>query len=121
MGYITFITGRGCGLTTPLKYLEEIPQNLDDHKCSFIPPKSKVEFYCDGCKSRSSSSDKKNKKNKHPSKSGKDYVLCRPGIVRRPQNLKKQLSFFDVILCITMSCQMLVEVFFKSFWPSQNI
>ena len=75
MGYITLITGRGCGLTTPLKYLEEIPQNLDDHKCSFIPPKSKVEFYCDGCKSGSSSSDTENKQTKAPSESGKDYIL----------------------------------------------
>ena len=73
------ITGRGCGLTTPLKYLEEIPQNLDDHKCSFIPPKSKVEFYCDGCKSGSSSSDTDNKQTKVPSESGKVpmYTYCK--------------------------------------------
>ena len=69
------ITGRGCGLTTPLKYLKEIPQNLDDHKCSFIPPKSKVEFYCDGCKSGSSSTDTNNKQTKAPSESGKLPIL----------------------------------------------
>ena len=46
-----YITGKGCGLTKPMKYLQEIPQNLDDHQCSFIPPKDKVSFFCDGCES----------------------------------------------------------------------
>ena len=55
-----WITGRGCGLTNPIKYLEDIPQNLDDHKCSFIPSKSKVEFYCDGCRSKSATEDDTN-------------------------------------------------------------
>ena len=39
-----FITGRGCGLSTPMKYLKDIPENLDDYKCSFIPIKTKVGF-----------------------------------------------------------------------------
>ena len=44
-----YITGRGCGLLTPLKYMKEVPENLDDNTCSFIPFKDKVDFYCDGC------------------------------------------------------------------------
>ena len=39
-----YITGRGCGLSTPMKYLKEVPQNLDDHQCSFIPNKDKIAF-----------------------------------------------------------------------------
>ena len=39
-----FITGRGCGLSTPMKYLKDIPEILDDYKCSFIPIKTKVGF-----------------------------------------------------------------------------
>ena len=31
-----FITGRGCGTTTPFKNLNYIPKNLDDFHCSFI-------------------------------------------------------------------------------------
>lgn len=31
-----FITGRGCGVTTPIKYLNYIPENLDDFECSFV-------------------------------------------------------------------------------------
>ena len=31
-----FITGRGCGVTTPIKHLNYIPENLDDFQCSFV-------------------------------------------------------------------------------------
>ena len=31
-----FITGRGCGVTTPIKYLNYIPENLDKFECSFV-------------------------------------------------------------------------------------
>ena len=34
----TFITGKGCGIQTPIKYLSEIPQNIEDHECSIIKP-----------------------------------------------------------------------------------
>ena len=46
-----FITGKGCGLSTPLRYLKVIPQNLDDHKCSFIPTKDNIGFCFDGIES----------------------------------------------------------------------
>ena len=31
-----FITGEDCGKSTPLKYLNYIPENIDDFECSFI-------------------------------------------------------------------------------------
>ena len=31
-----FITGRGCGTNTPLKYMNYIPEDLDEYECSFI-------------------------------------------------------------------------------------
>ena len=31
-----FITGRGCGTTTALKYLNYLPKKLEEHQCSFI-------------------------------------------------------------------------------------
>ena len=31
-----FITGRGCGVTTQIKHLNYIPENLDDFECSFV-------------------------------------------------------------------------------------
>ena len=31
-----FITGRGCGTNTPLKYMNYIPDDLDKYECSFI-------------------------------------------------------------------------------------
>ena len=46
-----FITGRGCGLSTPMRYLKIIPQNLDDHKCSFIPTKDNIGFCSGGIES----------------------------------------------------------------------
>ena len=46
-----FITGRGCGLSTPMRYLKEIPQNLEDYECSFIPIKTNVGFCSDGIES----------------------------------------------------------------------
>ena len=45
-----YITGRGCGLLTPLKYMKEVPDNLDENTCSYIPFKDRVEFNCNGCK-----------------------------------------------------------------------
>ena len=46
-----FITGRGCGLSTPMRYLKGIPQNLEDHECSFIPKKTNIGFCSDGIES----------------------------------------------------------------------
>ena len=31
-----FITGEGCGIKSPIRYLNEVPEILEDHKCSFI-------------------------------------------------------------------------------------
>ena len=31
-----FITGRGCGGSTKIRYLTYIPENLDKHECTFI-------------------------------------------------------------------------------------
>ena len=31
-----FITGEGCGISSPIRYLNEVPEILEDHKCSFI-------------------------------------------------------------------------------------
>ena len=31
-----FITGRGCGITNPIRYLNSIPKYLQNHECSFI-------------------------------------------------------------------------------------
>ena len=31
-----FITGRGCGTTNPIRYLNSIPKDLQNHECSFI-------------------------------------------------------------------------------------
>lgn len=36
------ITGRGCGILTPIKYLDEIPEDLDKHHCSIISKDVKV-------------------------------------------------------------------------------
>ena len=33
-----FITGSGCGISTDIKYLNVIPENLDNFECSFISP-----------------------------------------------------------------------------------
>ena len=33
-----YITGRGCGITTTIKYLTEIPEVLEGHECSIITP-----------------------------------------------------------------------------------
>ena len=37
-----FITGRGCGTNTPLKYMNYIPENLDEYECSFINLKADI-------------------------------------------------------------------------------
>ena len=34
-----FITGRGCGVSTKIKYLNYFPEQLDNHECSFIDAK----------------------------------------------------------------------------------
>ena len=31
-----FITGRGCGVTNPLRYLNFIPDKIEEYECSFI-------------------------------------------------------------------------------------
>ena len=31
-----FITGRGCGISTKIKYLNYFPEQLDNHDCSFV-------------------------------------------------------------------------------------
>ena len=31
-----FITGEGCGISSPIRYLNEVPEILEDHQCSFI-------------------------------------------------------------------------------------
>ena len=31
-----FITGRGCGVTNPIRYLNFIPEKIEEHECSFI-------------------------------------------------------------------------------------
>ena len=46
-----FITGRGCGTTTALKYLNYLPKKLEEHQCSFInlnsmiPVKGKIQNF----------------------------------------------------------------------------
>ena len=37
--YRYFITGRGCGISTKIKYLNYFPEQLDNHECSFIDSK----------------------------------------------------------------------------------
>ena len=34
-----YITGKGCGISTPIKYLEEIPENIEGMSCTIIRPK----------------------------------------------------------------------------------
>ena len=34
-----YITGKGCGISTPIKYLDEIPDNIDGMSCTIIRPK----------------------------------------------------------------------------------
>ena len=47
-----FITGRGCGGSTKIRYLNYVPENLDKHECSFInlkysePPSERVDLDC---------------------------------------------------------------------------
>ena len=31
-----FITGEGCGISSPIRYLNKVPEVLEDHKCSFV-------------------------------------------------------------------------------------
>ena len=31
-----FITGRGCGINTQIKYLNYMPSNIEDFECSFV-------------------------------------------------------------------------------------
>ena len=35
------ITGKGCGITKPLKYLFEIPKDPENHECVIIQPSNK--------------------------------------------------------------------------------
>ena len=47
-----FITGRGCGGSTKIRYLNYVPENLDKHECTFInlkysePPSERVDLDC---------------------------------------------------------------------------
>ena len=34
-----YITGKGCGISTPIKYLDEIPENIEGMSCIIIRPK----------------------------------------------------------------------------------
>ena len=36
------ITGRGCGISTPLKYLLEIPADPENHECVIIQPPNNI-------------------------------------------------------------------------------
>ena len=31
-----FITGRGCGTTNPIRYLNAMPKDIENYECSFI-------------------------------------------------------------------------------------
>ena len=31
-----FITGRGCGVTNPIRYLNSMPKDIKNYECSFI-------------------------------------------------------------------------------------
>ena len=37
-----YITGKGCGISTPIKYLEEIPVNIEGMSCTIIRPKKLI-------------------------------------------------------------------------------
>ena len=37
-----YITGKGCGISTPIKYLEEIPENIEGMSCTIIRPKKLI-------------------------------------------------------------------------------
>ena len=45
-----FITGRGCGGSTKIRYLNYVPENLDKHECTFInlkhsePPSERIDL-----------------------------------------------------------------------------
>ena len=47
-----FITGRGCGGSTKIRYLNYVPENLDKHECTFInlkysePPSERIDLDC---------------------------------------------------------------------------
>ena len=34
-----YITGKGCGISTPIKYFEEIPVNIEGMRCTISRPK----------------------------------------------------------------------------------
>ena len=38
-----YITGKGCGISKPIKYLREIPENIEDFECSIITNSQEVE------------------------------------------------------------------------------
>ena len=37
-----FITGRGCGISNTIKYLNYLPENVEDFACTFIQTKNSV-------------------------------------------------------------------------------
>ena len=40
-----FITGRGCGASSPFKFLNYIPDNLEEYECSFIKLQTFVPYH----------------------------------------------------------------------------
>ena len=38
-----YITGKGCGISKPIKFLREIPENIEDFECSIITNNQEVE------------------------------------------------------------------------------
>ena len=47
-----FVTGRGCGVNTPIKYLNYMPKNIDDFECSYIISESYSEPLHEDVKSK---------------------------------------------------------------------
>ena len=37
-----FITGRGCGISNTIKYLNYVPENVEDFACTFIQMENSV-------------------------------------------------------------------------------
>ena len=54
-----YITGKGCGISKPIKFLTKIPENIKDFECSIITNSQEVEktffgnlFLCTGSNSK---------------------------------------------------------------------
>ena len=37
-----FITGRGCGISNTIKYINHVPENLEDFACTFVQMENSV-------------------------------------------------------------------------------